>query len=314
MKLITQFTIHGHAVDVGSDWHYKLTEPDVVGRMVEHVKRAKQSSVFYCLGDLFDTPDGQDSTEAINRAVSGFAELYDQVIFTPGNHDLRGRENPWQSFRFPKNVLWPHDPVEPVVATVGPSKVLVANLFYDLRFIDAGVIGSTDESIRKFYAKSNDGRHFLGGDTSRFLTMTENAARALTPDIDVLVTHSLPHPSLVTFRIGEVTAETTRLQDELGIPFICDPADDERQAEEYRRRGAKGEVTTAGVRVFWNHKSIVMGSNLIGHPKANFRDGLTAVYGHHHRIDLKPRKIASKTVQMVTHQPNPWNPESNVVL
>jgi hypothetical protein len=311
--LIKTFVINGQSVDVGSDWHYPLSDASTPAKIVAHVKRVQGSRVLFCLGDLFDTPDGQDSTAPINETVSAFAKLYDQVVFTPGNHDLRGRNEPWDSFRFPDNVVWPRT-VDPVAVTIGSNRLLVANLFYDLGFIDPAVIGSSAQTIRKFYAKSNDGRHFLGGDTARFSAMTVETARALTPEVDILVTHALPHPSLVTFRIPEVTAETTRLQSELGIPFICDPADDQKMAEEYKRRGAKGEVTPADVRAFWNNKSIVMGSNVLGHPRAGFRDGLTMMHGHHHRIDLKPRRIAGKTVDVVTHQPNPWNPESSVAL
>jgi hypothetical protein len=313
MKLIHTFSVNGDEIDVGSDWHYALTEPNVVERIVAHVKGAQRSKVLFCLGDLFDTPEGQDSTDALNRTVTAFAALYETVVFTPGNHDLRGRAKPWDTFRFPGNVVWPRG-LEPVATTIGKNRLLVANLFYDLCFIDPAVIGSSDATIRKFYARSNDGKHLLGGDTAGFLEMTEKAARALTPEVDVLVTHALPHPSLVTFRIEARSDETTRLSRELGIPFICDPADDERMAEEYRRRGARGPVTTADVRSFWNNKSIVMGSNVLGHASARFRDGLTLAHGHHHRIDLEPRTIGGKTVRVVTHQPNPWNPESKVTL
>lgn len=313
MKLTNKFQINGEDIDVGSDWHFALTEPNVVERIVKHVKDAQQSRVFFCLGDLFDTPEGQDSTEALNATVTAFAALYDTVVFTPGNHDLRGRASPWDTLRFPENVVWPRG-VEPVTTKIGKNNVVVANLFYDLRFIDPAVIDASDAIIRKFYARSNDGRHFLGGDTEAFARMTDATARALGPDVDVLVTHALPHPSLVTFRVPAVTAETARLQRELGIPFICDPADDEKMAEEYRRRGARGPVTTTDVRAFWNNKSIVMGSNVLGHPQARFRDGLTCAHGHHHRIDLAPRTIAGKTVRIVTHQPNPWNAESGVTI
>ncbi len=300
--LVRQFNLDGKQVDIGSDYH--LEGEGVIGRAVARIKREQRSEVLFCIGDLCNAEHGEDTSPRINEFLTGVASLYDRVIFTPGNHDLRGRENPWGSFKVPGNVIYPNGE-EPKVVDLGGRKVLVADLFYDMKFIDPSKLGFSADDVAKQYAESNDGRHLLHGDTSTFQGMTERAAKLLQPDVDILATHTLPHPSLVTFRVPEMTEEIKRLAAESGLPFICNPEEDAEQAKRYSKPG-KPPVTAQGYRDWWNNKSIFMGSNVLEHPKSNPKDGLWAVHGHHHRIDLKSRAVQGRTINIATHQPNPW--------
>ena len=298
-SLISPLEIAGKQADVGSDWHIK---PEALPRAIDHLRENRKSELLFCMGDLFDAQEGQDTSAAINELLQAIAPGYEAVIFTPGNHDLRGRDNPWGSFSLPKNVHYPRN--EAKVVTLGDRSILVADLFYDMQFVDPAQIGLSWEEVIRQYAESNDGKHFLKGATEPFKEMTENAAVLLQPNIDILATHSLPHPSLVTFRVPELTEEVQRLARESGLQFICAPEEDITKARRWN------STTAEGFRKWWNIKSIFMGSNVLEHPSANVKDGLWAVHGHHHRVDLRQRTVQGRRVNIATHQPNPWKWET----
>jgi hypothetical protein len=295
--LIRKYAIDGKPIDVGSDWHFDLHEPGIVGRIIGHIAGRKQSEALFLMGDIFQVKAGDDSAEPLKELVEGLAERYDHIIFTPGNHDLRNRKNPWAAFAdLPKNVTAP-PPETPVMWERNGTKVLVANLFYDMHFIDPQAVGLSENEVLEQYAASNDGKYFLSGDLSSFPGMTEQAARMLTPDIHATATHALPHPSLITFRTSEITPRIRALAEQSGLDFIHDPDGDGRLAERWN-------TTPRNARTYWNIKSILMGSNLPEHPDANPRDGLAVIHGHNHRNDTRSRVIRGKSVHPVTHQMN----------
>lgn len=295
-SLIKKFEIDGKVVDIGSDWH--LEGEDIVNRALARIASKRQSEVLFCMGDLFDAQNGEDTSESINRLLTGLAETYDNIIYTPGNHDLRGRIKPWESFTLPPNVHYPKGE-EPLIFTLGDKKVLIADLFYDMNFIDPAIVGLGWEKVISQYRSSNDGKYFLEGKTEPFAQMTERAAQLLQADIDILATHSLPHPSLVTFRVQKITDDIVKMAEDSGLQFISNPAEDKEGATRW-------DFTPEDFRTWWNTKSIFMGSDLVGHPNANPKNGLWVVHGHHHRNDLNPRTVKGKTVNIATHQPNPW--------
>ncbi len=312
--LVTSKTLKsGERVDIGSDWHFDLDQLNVVNGIVDNIRARMESDILFLPGDLFDTPKGQDSSGAIREVLKGVAPHAENIVFTPGNHDLRGQENPWDDFQgLPSNIITPNlDEVK--LVELGPKTLLAANLFYDMDFIDPEVIGMTAEQIEAEYAKSNDGQHFLNGETGLFKDMTKLAAQNLTPDINILATHALPHPSLVQFAVAEMTADIVRLADTTGLDFTCDTERDQTQADRFRdmaaKRGETGDAllkyTPQAFRDWWNAKSMYMGSNLLGHKDANPRDQITAVFGHHHRAENEPREFMNgKQFHPLTHQPN----------
>jgi UDP-2,3-diacylglucosamine pyrophosphatase LpxH len=293
--LIARHEIAGRPADVGSDWH--IEGADKLPSLVDHLRKHRTSEVLFLMGDLFDAQDGEDTSGPINELVQAIAPGYSHVIVTPGNHDLRGRVNPWDSFVLPENVHAPHDNAR--VIDIHGTRILLADLFYDMQFIDPTTVGLTWQEVEEQYRASNDGKHLLGGQTASFERMRREAAALLQPDVQVLATHSLPHPSLVTFRVPELTPEVERQARESGLRFVCNPEEDAREAVRY-------DSTPEGYRRWWNIKSIFMGSNVLEDPTAHPRDGLWAVHGHHHRIDLEPRSVRGNRINIVTHQPNPW--------
>jgi hypothetical protein len=292
--------VRGTSFDLGSDWHYDLETP--TDQIVEHIRRAQQSSTLLCLGDVFLTENGEDATGQINALLEGLSPHFEEIFFSPGNHDLRGRPDPWHTLRYPGNVV--HSPRNlPIIGCTRTGlRILLANLFYDLKFIDPSIVGLTREDIIKYYKENPDGTTLLGGELGSFPDLTHLAAQALTPDIDVVATHVLPHPSLVKFLVPKRTEEHERLERKTGIPFICDPAEDERKAAFWTKKLGK-KVTPEGWRTWWNQKSIVMGSNLLEHPLANPQEGIVAAYGHNHRSNDRTTTINGKRVHFVAHQP-----------
>ena len=107
--------------------------------------------------------------------------------------------------------------------------------------------------------------------------MTKSISQALQKDIDVLVTHALPHPSLATFRVGEQKEEYRELERLSGVPFICNPGFDQEEAIK------EGKKSPEEFREGWNKKSFLMGSNILEHETADFKDGIIVLYGHNHR-------------------------------
>lgn len=306
MRYITTASLNGLKIDVGSDWHLPPSNADLLAGFKERIVSEKGSSILFCVGDIIETSDGLDSSRLIVKLLNELATVYRGVIFVPGNHDLRGRQEPWNDFQdnlspnvfttgaFDPRLLDLHD-IDPDFPS---TKVLLTNFFYDMKFLDPAILDLTPEAVLRYYQdETNDGKHFLNGKVEMFVEMAEIARAWIKPEIDILVSHALPHPSLVTFRVGEKTEEHVRREAELGIPFICDPEYDAKQ-------GARWNDTAEGYRKFWNFKSFFMGSDVLS--ETNFKDGLVCVYGHNHRSNDKPMKLNGKTVNFVSHQPCPW--------
>lgn len=292
--LVKTININGENFDVGSDWHLPLGEINT-SSMLRAIKKSKGSDVFFCVGDLFTTSSGEDSSNNLSEFLSMAAEEYPLVVFIPGNHDLRGREDPFDSIAIPEGVYMPKE-LDPLVLRTEANKILLGNIFYDLKFIDPAIVDTNEEKLKGFYPTLPDGQHLLNGDLSKFPKMSASVAKALDPTIDILVTHVLPHPSLVTFRVEELTPEIERMASEGTLKFICDPEGDRESAKRW-------DTTPAEFRNWWNEKSFFMGSNVLEHPEAQPKDGLTCVYGHNHRTnDDKIRLRNGNTVRLLSYQ------------
>ena len=291
-KLLKEIRINGLRAQLGSDHHVPLS----AARHYACELIAEQSAdVLFLLGDLFQVGDADPSPQ-INFLIGLLAGHYDDIVYVPGNHCLRGRADPWSSFRFPKNVHYPQRALDTPVVQLGGQRCLIGNLFYDQRFLDPRLLGFTPAQVAGFYrTRVNDGRYFLNGDTALFPQMTARLAAALDRSVDIVATHGLPHPSLITFRVNELTDKLKRLADEIGAPFVADPDDDAACAARYR-------MSAERFRAEWNFKSFIMGSNALTHPAADFKDGLVALYGHNHRGGTSVRTVRGKTVHFHSHQ------------
>lgn len=274
LSLSRTIQVQNENFEIASDWHLPM-DRSVLDKMIATLKMYKHCDVFVCMGDIFDAGNCEDTSKFVSEFLTKLAEIYPAVLYSPGNHCIRSRDNPWLSFELPQNV---HMPIaeQPLIIQTENNKILVGNCFYDLEFIDCTTVGFSEEMISDFYVKTNDGKSLLRGDVSLFKKMAVNLAKALTPDITMMVTHTLPHPALVNFRVPAMTDYHRELALNLGIPFICDLSKDSADA-------AIKHMSPEELRTFWNLKSIVMGSNILNRPEANPRDGLVALYGHNHR-------------------------------
>jgi predicted phosphodiesterase len=303
IALLPSYEANGLRFNIGSDFHLPLEEA-AVSKFLDRVREQKREDVLFLLGDLFlaetENKSGLDASAEVNVLLEKLAKLFERIVFVPGNHDLRRvplTDDPWKDLHLPDNVVSPKG-IDPIVFTIGDTRILAANLGYDMQFIDPDILGLTEEQILDFYTHNvPDGTSFLQGadSISMFRQMTLSTACALTENIDILATHTLPHPSLVTFKVAEMTDRIFKLQRDSGLKFVYTPEEDDRMAA---TRGKTGEA----FRRYWNFKSFFMGSDVLGHPLANPRNGLTVLYGHNHRGSEHRSQIRSREIRFITNQ------------
>jgi hypothetical protein len=296
LPLSRSLLLNCESFDFASDYHLPCNE-QVVEAVIAALAARKQSDTFICVGDLFDAGDGEDRSAAISSFLTRLSRIYELVLYTPGNHCLRSREEPWASFHLPEHVIIPQGDTPKIVNTE-KNKILLANVFYDLRFIDSESLGISRDELMEFYRiDTTDGKHLLGGSIDLFTSMADNAANTLTQDVTMLVTHTLPHPVGATFRVAAITEQHREIQARTGARFICDPEKDNKDAHTLN-------TTADAFRRYWNFKSLIMGSDIVNHPAANPRDGLICLYGHNHRSDDFEVQVRNgAAVGLRSHQP-----------
>ncbi|MEK7672358.1 MAG: metallophosphoesterase [Patescibacteria group bacterium] len=299
--LLGTYQVKGLKFHLSSDLHWG----DNVEHLAERICSEKRADILFLLGDVFDGVDDsnqpKDTSQQVNQLLALISGHFKKVIFVPGNHDMRRlplKENPWEDFQLPDNVVMPSGD-EPIVEIIDDVKVLIGNLGYDMNFLDPNLVGLTEEDLLTFYRDHlPDGKAFLKGPESMpaFRSMTKNMAAKLSQDVDMVATHVPAHPSLVTFRVKEITPAMREIEAKQGVQFISDTLDDERKAKRYG-------VTPDKFREFWNAKSLLMGSNLLD-PElgSDPKDGLTMLYGHNHRGREELQVVNGKSVRFITHQ------------
>jgi hypothetical protein len=296
LPLSGTFDIQREKFDVGSDWHLPVN-PVVVREVISELARRRNSEIFVCTGDIFDAKDGEDRSAPISEFLSMLARFYSTVLYTPGNHCLRSRKNPWDSFNLPSNVFMPKG-AEPCIFTTRHNRIVLANLFYDLELINPEVIGLSQGDILAFYTSgTTDGKAFLDGDVRLFKSMTHTAAKALTPDTTVLITHATPHPATVIFLVDSISKRHLEIAAQTGAQFKC-------YAEVQESLGFDPDSAPEENMKRWNTKSFLMGSRLLNHREARAGEGLVCVYGHDHRTsEFTTRLLNGVTVKLCSHQP-----------
>lgn len=298
IPLSSSLSINGERFDFGSDWHLPR-DPLVIRRATNTIINNKTSDLFICLGDVIDASDGSDTTEWTELFLYSLAHSFENVLYLPGNHCLRSRSNPWGSFDLPPNVVMPYGE-NPVTFSTTQNNYLLGNVFYDLEFIDSSMIDLTTNQLKEFYSSLPDGKFLLGGGDhfDSFQRMSRNLSARLTPEITVLLTHTLPHPSEVSFKIKDRSLDSEHPAAKLGAQIMCTPEQDERDALQYNQSADE-------VRAWWNKKSFFMGSNVLNRAPNNCRDGLIVLYGHNHRPPKNPIITLEndRCIRLVSHQP-----------
>lgn len=295
VALSRSIQIQGETFDLSSDWHLPM-DTRVTDQFLRSLIATKNGDIFICAGDVFDAHESQDTSSWVSQLLTELAGHYSLVLYVPGNHCLRSKSEPWSGFNVPANVVFPNGK-QPCVVRTEKNNILLGNILYDFKLIDPSVVGTTRGEISKFYAATHDGCSLMGGDTSIFTAMADNLARALTPDISVMVTHTLPHPAPITFRVDHLMAHHEKLAQQCGASFLNDPEGDARAAH-------KWGISPQMARAWWNHRCFMLGSNVINRVDADPRDGLIAIYGHNHQgASQNVRALNGSRVELVTHQP-----------
>src|SRR4051812_35551608 len=89
---------------LGSDWHFlapTINQENSPARVADRViNDADQLSSgerhLYCVGDIYDAAvPGSNNGLYVQEVLDHLSRRFDAVFFVPGNHDLRGRPDPF---------------------------------------------------------------------------------------------------------------------------------------------------------------------------------------------------------------------------
>lgn len=288
MNYLKQFTHNGFDFLLGSDFHFKGNEWRTM------VQEALDSPVEVVIlpGDIIDNPHGHNVEPILEEIEDALSSK--TVLTLPGNHCLRGTDHLGSNWTLTNSGI----------------RMMGATILYDLCFLPPSILGLTDRDIIEFYQKGSDFKYLtipedkpewmFGSPVMRhfdhFHTMAQEVQNQISPDIDILVTHCLPHPCQVTFRFEKITPELEELASKYSLVFISDAEYDEKKAKEWG-------CTPQEYRDYWNKKSFMMGSNILS--GTNWKDGLLVIHGHNHRSCDYVKEIDSKKVRFVSWQPQP---------
>ena len=301
VEISTSVRIKGEVFDIASDWHLPISE-EVIPSVLRLIQKTVRGDTFICAGDVFDARNGEDTSFYVSKLLNGLSKLYDLVLYVPGNHCLRSRANPWNSFTLADNVVMPIAD-QPKIINTPNNRILLGNVFYDLGFLDSSFLQITESDLRAFYASTTDGRYLMNGELDVFRDITQSVASMLTDDITLLVSHTLPHYAPVRFRTQNWSEETREGAKKYGI-LGCSDGDNVRSIADHWGCSVPQALE------WWNTKCFLMGSNLLNHPRAKPGEGLTAIYGHNHRtseMDIKANNGSS--IRLISHQPYGGLPE-----
>lgn len=284
--------------NLGSDFHV-IPRKNEVNRFIEEIKQLINTETLFLLGDIcLSSPKyGIDTSDSTNEILYRLSSLASQILFVPGNHDLRREiptNNPWKDFECPSNVNMPHGE-NPLTVSIQNTRILLANIGYEFDFVDPAIIGFTKKEVLDFYASHNDGKYLLQGKDSvdLFKKMAQKTREAIKPDIDIVATHPLPHPSLSIFKMPTMNKKIQQMRAAQGLTFIYDPEGNMAEAL------FRGTTIEQGIHN-WNMHSTYLGSDIVnGTP---FKSGITYAFGHNHRSTDLTKTIGGREVRLLSHQ------------
>jgi len=299
-RMLRYFRIGSLVVGHGSDHHAVLPQkfdnekdnpfPFFLERQIseQHRRYQQKADVIILNGDHYGAPNGEPAQKAVAFMLNYMAEKHPDVqfIYVPGNHCLRGAgDEAWRNFgALRENILAPlGDGMNPVAITIKGIKIVAGNIFYDGTFLDPEPFGFKREEVEESYENSPDRKYLFNGRRDNFRKMADNLAAALQPDVNILVTHMLPHSLLATLRLGPMTDYVAELGRKNHVNIRHDPVYEEEQA-------AKVGITARQFRRTWSGRTLSnMGSNVLTRPGfPQDHGGLHIVYGHSH-VSIKPK-------------------------
>jgi hypothetical protein len=291
----------------GSDHHISLADADqFIAALIESTLVHSPDAVVMN-GDLYNASKGEPTQEATGDLLRSIAHKFDgPIIYVPGNHCLRGAgEAAWGRFgSLPPNVrTTTENPLHPLTIPTASGDIVAGNLFYDFKFIDPVIFGLTEDEIHNFYRNElPDGFHLLGGHIDNFGEMADNLTKTITPNTKILITHCVPHPTLVQFRMAAPTTLSRQLETEHGINFFYGSEKEIGEAE--AKMAKRWNMSVQEYRDWWNMKGFAMGSNVL--KRDNFPsppDGLRVISGHNHRSEYGiERSIGGRRIIFYAHQ------------
>jgi hypothetical protein len=179
--------------EVTSDNHCNNTKKDI-DILIEKIISSKKTNILFILWDIINNNNWEDVTQNINYILNKLANFYETIIYTPGNHELRGKKNPFSWYKLQSNILMPIE-TENVKIEIKWVKILAMNLLYDKDFFQheiKQILWLNNKLIEEFYMKIPDW-NLLNIDFEKMNRYKENAINSID-NTDIILTHWMTYP------------------------------------------------------------------------------------------------------------------------
>ncbi|TSC59251.1 MAG: hypothetical protein Greene041619_87 [Candidatus Peregrinibacteria bacterium Greene0416_19] len=332
LPLIRRLEIGNTPSFLGSDWHFKTpdanrdnTPANVAEQVIADADRVHTGERhLYCLGDIYSTYDrGIQTAPLVTEVLDHLSRRFDAVFFVPGNHDLRGRSDPYEGLRsLPKNVVSPQPPDHvasvSIPTTSAQIRVLLCNvlpgadLLLPKELLDIYGIGHrTVEELSQEHPDNDPAAPMVQVSVAERRTLTGKAVQAINPETQVLAVHGLPDPAPIEIPVTPELApaiECVRsLIDTLGIRLITDPARLRKIIEDGQTFNASHSPERILQR--WVGKAASdLGVPLLRMAGDRIGDNLMAMHGHNHcppyerTIHVKDKQVKLLSYQRVLNR------------
>ena len=293
MKILSTVSLGNNKkieTDLVSDTHFSPDQS--ISSIIDLFKEQKKSETLLFPGDVFQNNLGMNLHSQIKELLYELSIHYKNILFVPGNHDLRGEigENKFEIFQYsdlPENVFSPSDYATPLEVTISGVNILLANLLFSGLF-PVSELGITEEEELMAYKNIPDGKFLLEGDISFFNEMKEATKKSLHKDIDVLMTHVVTHPSLVKV-----------IDPSQSINPLCQKIQQEEVIKKYNNynlylsQNKRDHISLEKFIWRYNIKARRMGLDLFTEDFSGYNN-LQVVYGHTHTPVDKIIKISEE--------------------
>ncbi len=313
---------------LGSDWHFRRPDinPDnapvkIAQRIIDEADKEETGERhFYCPGDVYDVPDAtSESSALVQEFLDHISQRFDAVFFVPGNHDLRGRDRPYENFsNLATNVKTPSSSEQVLSITIPTTnaevRVLLCNvlpggtLLLPKEILDVYGIGERSvEDLAQEHPDNNLAKGpLLHVSTEERKKLMEKAIEAINPQTNVIAVHGLPDPAPIEIPVTpDLLPAIDRVRstiDDLGIRLLTDPQRLEKIFEENSK--IDSSISLHRIMQIWVGKAASdLGIPLLRMAGDRIGEGLIAMHGHNHCAPYERMINLNGThIKLLSHQ------------
>ena len=295
-------------IQVFSDSHFPIDikTKKIINFIEEQNKN--NSEILFLLWDILDWENTEKFKNLWEKSLDILKELsktYKKIVYVLWNHEFRDpnlQDEGWyKNFReiLPENIIFPKNITEPTKVEVEITKwkilnILVWNLFYDMKFLNPSILWMKKEEILNIYKKFPDWNYLFNWDIEIFKKMKKSIIEQLDTNIDILATHSLPHPSLVQFLYNWKDIEEFKNKVWKNIK-VKSPSD------RHYKDAKKLWISIEEYIKWYNAKSFFMWSNVLDNPE-KIKNWLLSIFWHSHRNTNQKIEVKWKEVNFYSNQ------------